>query len=66
MSITVIKEDNELRIISIDGQIEKGKVVRLFTEDELRQLEHERRAELDVQMPSFIRGDEDESAEELF
>ena len=66
MSITVINEDNDLRILTIDGQIERGKIVRMFTEDELRQLERERRAELDVQMPSFIRGDEDESAEELF
>lgn len=66
MSITVINEDNDLRILSIDGKIEKGKIVRLFTEDELGLLERERRAELDIQMPSFIRGDEDESAEDLF
>jgi hypothetical protein len=66
MSITVIKQDNALRIVSVDGQIEEGKTIRLLTEDEFLKLERERVAELEVQMPSFTRGDEDESAEDLF
>jgi hypothetical protein len=33
---------------------------------ELQALEQERRDMLDLQMPSFIRGDEDEVAEDLF
>ena len=40
--------------------------MQLFTWDELEKLEHDRHALLAVQMPSFIRGDEDEDAEELF
>jgi hypothetical protein len=40
--------------------------VQLFTGEELQGLEQERRAMLDLQMPSFIRGDEDEDAGELF
>ncbi len=39
---------------------------RLLTESELTQLENERRQMLDIQMPSFIRGDEDEDAREIF
>jgi len=44
----------------------EGTPVQLFTGEELQVLEQERRAMLDLQMPSFIRGDEDEDAEELF
>ena len=34
--------------------------------EELQTLAQRRRAELGLQMPSFIRGDEDEDAEDLF
>ena len=44
----------------------EGTPVQLFTGKELQDLEQERRTMLDLQMPSFIRGDEDEDAEELF
>jgi hypothetical protein len=40
--------------------------LRLLTEWELTQSENERRQMLDIQMPSFIRGDEDEDAREIF
>lgn len=36
-----------------------------LTEDDLSALELERLALLDLQMPSFMRGDEDEDAGEL-
>ncbi|MCP9808661.1 hypothetical protein KBY58_04355 [Cyanobium sp. HWJ4-Hawea] len=36
------------------------------TSDEVQAIEQERRAILDLQMPSFIRGDEDEGADALF
>jgi hypothetical protein len=38
----------------------------LLAESELTQLENERRQVLDIRMPSFIRGDEDEDAREIF
>ena len=38
----------------------------LLAESELTQLENERRQMLDIRMPSFIRGDEDEDAREIF
>lgn len=40
--------------------------VQLFCEEELQVIEQERRTMLDLQLPSFIRGDEDEDAEDLF
>ena len=40
--------------------------MQLFTGEELQGLEQKHRAMLDLQMPSFIRGDEDEDAGELF
>ena len=66
MSVTVIKEGNTLRLIDSSEPIPEGARLVLFTEEELRTLEAERKAWLDLQMPSFIRGDEDESAEDLF
>jgi hypothetical protein len=40
--------------------------VQIFTEDELQSLELERRTILNLQMPSFIRSDDNEDAEKLF
>jgi len=40
--------------------------VELFTANELSDLQLERRDWLNIQMPSFIRGDEEENAEDLF
>jgi hypothetical protein len=66
MSIEVVKEGNVLRVLDCSEAIPDGSHLRLFTESELIKLENERRQMLDLQMPSFIRGDEDEDASELF
>jgi len=66
MSIEVVKEGNVLRVLDCSENIPEGLRLRLFTESELAKLENERRQMLDLQMPSFIRGDEDEDASELF
>jgi hypothetical protein len=66
MSVTIIKEGNTLRLLESSEPIPDGTKLVLFTEEELRELEAERRAWLDLQMPSFIRGDEDEVAEDIF
>lgn len=66
MSIHVIKEGNVLRLVESSEPIPEGAHLHLFTEEELLALDRERIAMLNLQMPSFIRGDEDESAEELF
>ena len=46
--------------------IKNNRKACLLTESELTQLENERLQMLDIQMPSFIRGDEDEDAREIF
>lgn len=66
MSIEVIKEGNVLRVLDCSEVIPEGFHLKLFTESELVNLEKERQEMLDLQMPSFIRGDEDEDASELF
>lgn len=66
VSVTVIKEGNTLRLLESSEPIVEGQRLVLFTEEELLALKAERKAWLDLQMPSFVRGDEDESAEELF
>ena len=44
----------------------EGQAVVLLADAEHAQLRQQRLAELELQMPSFIRGDEDEDAAELF
>ena len=59
MSITIKRTGTAVHVLD-------GTPVQLFTGEELQGLEQERRAMLDLQMPSFMRGDEDEDAGELF
>ena len=66
MSIEVIKQGNLLRIVDSSADIPDGTRLRLFTEEELLHHHTQRCATVDLQMPSFIRGDEDECAEDLF
>ena len=66
VSIKIIKEGNTLRLIDCKGELPEGKVLELFTADELQGVEAERSEMYAAQLPSFIRGDEHEAAEELF
>ena len=66
MSVTVIKEGNTLRVIEVHGEMPADQPFTLFTADELRAMSGEHRAMLELQAPAFIRGDEDETAEDLF
>jgi hypothetical protein len=66
MSIKVIKEGNVLKVVESSEPIPEGTQLRLFTEDELQSLHQEHLTHLNLQMPSFIRGDEDEDARDLF
>lgn len=66
MCVTVVKEGETLRVLDASEPIAEGTKLVLYTDQELRALEAERKGWLDLQMPSFIRGDEDESAEDLF
>lgn len=66
MSITVVKEGTILRVLHSSEPIPDGQRLVLFSAEELQGVDRERRGWLDVQMPAFIRGDEDEVAEQLF
>ncbi len=66
MCVTVVKEGETLRVLEASEPIAEGTKLVLYTEQEFRALEAERKTWLDLQMPSFIRGDEDEVAEDLF
>ena len=62
MSITIKRTGKAVQVMEGADTLPEGMPVQLFTGEELQ----ERRDMLDLQMPSFIRGDEDEVAEELF
>jgi hypothetical protein len=66
MSITIKRTGAAVQVLEGAHTLPEGMPVQLFTSDELQTFEHERRSLLAVQMPSFIRGDEDEEAGELF
>jgi hypothetical protein len=66
MNIEVIKQGNLLRIVDSSADIPDGTRLRLFTEEELLYNQALRSAAMNLQMPSFVRGDEDECAEDLF
>jgi hypothetical protein len=66
MNFTVVKEGNTLRILDASAQVPDGESLVLYTEQELRAPEAESNARLDLQMASFIRGDEGDAAEDLF
>jgi hypothetical protein len=66
MSITIKRTGTAVHVLEGAHTLPEGTPVQLFTGEELHDLEQERSAMLDLQMPSFIRGDEDEDAGELF
>ena len=66
MSITIKRTGAAVHVLEGAHTLPEGTPVQLFTGKELQGLELERRDILDLQMPSFIRGDEDEDAGELF
>ncbi|MEB3354483.1 MAG: hypothetical protein VKM34_09660 [Cyanobacteriota bacterium] len=66
MSITNKGTGAGVQVLEGEHSLPKETPCQLFSEEELEVLEQERLALLDQQMPSFIRGDEDEGAEELF
>jgi hypothetical protein len=66
MSITIKRTGSAVQVLEGAQTLPDGTVVELITGEELQALNQQRRAELDIQMPSFIRCDEDEDAEDLF
>ena len=55
-----------LEVLQGASYLPEGEEIVLFTASDLNNLDGMRREEVDLQMPSFLRGAEDEDAEELF
>ena len=66
MSVTVKRVGEAVEVLQGASSLIEGKEIVLFTASDLIDLDRERREEVDLQMPSFLRGAEDEDAEELF
>jgi len=66
MSLTIKRLGADVHVLIGADTLPEGEEVELFTANELSNLQFDRREWLDMQMPSFIRGDEDENAEDLF
>ncbi len=66
MSVTVKRVGEAVEVLQGASSLPEGEEIVLFTASDLINLDHERREEVDLQMPSFLRGAEDEVAEELF
>lgn len=66
MSLTIKRLGVAVHVLNGAETLPEGEEVELFTANELANLQLERREWLNMQMPSFVRGDEDENAEDLF
>ena len=66
MSLTIKRLGASMHVLNGAETLPEGEEVELFTANELSDLQLERRDWLNIQMPSFIRGDEEENAEDLF
>ena len=66
MSLTIKRLGVAVHVLIGAETLPEGEEVELFTASELTNLQLERREWLNMQMPSFVRGDEDENAEDLF
>ena len=66
MSLTIKRLGDVVHVLNGVETLPEGEEVELFTVNELSDLQLERSEWLNMQMPSFIRGDEDENAEDLF
>lgn len=66
MSLTIRRTGAVVEVLEGAHTLPEGEAVLLFTGEEIRSQQRDRLAELAIQMPSFLRGDEEEDAEELF
>ena len=66
MSVTVKRVGKAVEVMQGASCLPEGQEVVLFTVSDLLNLERDRREEVDLQMPSFVRGDEEVDVEVLF
>ena len=66
MSVTLKRVGEAVQVLQGASSLPEGEEIVLFTASDLINLDRERREEVDLQMPSFLRGAENEDADELF
>ena len=66
MSLTIKRTGREVQVLAGAESLPDGEAVQLYTAAEASALQAERIAWLELQMPSFLRGDHDEAAADLF
>jgi hypothetical protein len=66
MSVKIKRIGTDLQVLAGMETLPEGEMIELFTVEEISALDRERREWLQLQMPSFLRGDEDEDARDLF
>jgi len=66
MSVIVKRVCEALEVLQGAISLPEGEEIVLFTASDLINLDRERRELVNLQMPTFLRGAEDEDAEELF
>ena len=66
MSLTIKRNGSHVEVLAGSETLPEGEVVQLYTAAEVSTLQAERLALMELQMPTFMRGDEDESADDLF
>ena len=66
MSLTIKRLGADVHVLNCADTLPEGEKVELLTANELSDLQFERCKITNMQLPSFIRGDEEEDAVELF
>ncbi|MEB3258841.1 MAG: hypothetical protein VKN83_11080 [Cyanobacteriota bacterium] len=66
MSVKIKRIGTDLQVLAGVETLPEGEMIELFTAEEISALDRERREWFQLQMPSFLRGDEDEDARDLF
>ena len=66
MSVIIKRTGTAVQVLEGAHTLPEGTAVQLYTRKELQAIARDHLAMVDLQMPSFIRGDEDEDAAELF
>ena len=66
MSLTIKRTCSQVHVLAGAESLPDGQAVQLYTAAEASALQAERIALLELQLPSFLRGEDDEAAADLF
>jgi hypothetical protein len=66
LGVTANRVGEAVEVLPGASSLPEGEEIVLFTASNLKNLDRERRDQVDLQMPSFLPGDKDVDAEDLF